>query len=61
MAYGLRYGRAHRANGELARHVLDITLGIFEAARTERHIALSTTCERPAPLPPGLRLGELDA
>ncbi|HSH77632.1 MAG TPA: Gfo/Idh/MocA family oxidoreductase, partial [Herpetosiphonaceae bacterium] len=32
MAQAMRSGRAHRANGELARHVLDITLGIFEAS-----------------------------
>lgn len=60
MAYGLRTGRTHRANGELARHVLDITLGIFESARSERHVALTTACERPAPLPLGLQAGELD-
>lgn len=61
MAYSIRSGRPHRANGELARHVLDITLGIFESAKTERHIALTTRCERPAPLPLGLKQGELDA
>lgn len=60
MAYALRSGRPHRANGELARHVLDITLGIFESARTERHVTLSTSCDRPAPLPLGLPHGELD-
>jgi len=60
MAYGIRTGRAHRANGELARHVIDITLGIFESAKSERHVALTTSCERPAPLPLGLNHGELD-
>jgi predicted dehydrogenase len=60
MAYALRSGRAHRAHGGLARHVLDITLGIFESARSERHVALTTSCERPAPLPLGLQHGELD-
>ena len=61
LAYAIRSGRAHRASGALARHVLDITLGIFESAQTERHVALSTTCERPAPLPVGLEHGKLDA
>lgn len=60
MAYALRTGRPHRANGALARHVLDITLGIFEAARTERYTTMTTNCERPAPLPLGLTDGELD-
>ncbi|MFN8441331.1 MAG: Gfo/Idh/MocA family oxidoreductase [Caldilineaceae bacterium] len=61
MAYAIRSGRPHRANGELARHVLDITLGIFESAHSERHVAITTNCERPAPLPLGLNPGELDA
>lgn len=60
MGYALRSGRPHRANGELARHVLDITLGIFESARTERHVAITTHCDRPTPLPLGLNHGELD-
>jgi predicted dehydrogenase len=60
MAYALRSGRVHRASGELARHVLDITLGIFASARTERHITLTTRCDRPDPLPLGLKHGELD-
>lgn len=61
MAYALRSGRVHRASGELARHVLDITLGIFASARTERHVTLTTRCDRPAPLPLGLNPGELDS
>ena len=60
MAYALRSGRAHRANGELARHVLAITLAIFESARTERHVAVTAGYERPAPLPIELKPGELD-
>ncbi len=45
----------------LARHVLEITLGIFEASRTDRHVAITTRCERPAPLPQGLPANQLDA
>ncbi|MEZ4714040.1 MAG: Gfo/Idh/MocA family oxidoreductase [Caldilineaceae bacterium] len=60
MAYAIRSGRPHRANGEVARHVIDITLGIFESAKSERHVTLTTSCERPAPLPVGLVHGQLD-
>ena len=60
MAQALRSGRPHRANGELAYHVLDVMHAIETAARTGRHIDLASTCERPAPLPPGLAEGEID-
>jgi len=61
MAYGLRSGRLHRANGELAYHVLDIMHAIHDAADAGRRVTLESTCERPAPLPLGLRKGLLDA
>ena len=60
MAYALRSGRPHRANGEMAYHVLDIMHAILESAREGRHIELSSTCTRPEPLPMGLREGRLD-
>jgi hypothetical protein len=31
MAYALRTGRPHRANGELAYHVLDAVYAVLEA------------------------------
>jgi predicted dehydrogenase len=61
MAYALRTGRPHRANGEMAFHVLDVMHAILEASETGRHIELASTCERPAPLPAGLPEGQLDA
>ncbi len=60
MAYGIRNGRAHRANGNLAYHVLDIMHAFNDASRESRHVMLESTCERPAPLPLGLREGVLD-
>ena len=54
MAYALRNGRPHRANGELAYHVLDVMHGILEASASGRHIEISSNCERPSPLPAGL-------
>ena len=60
MAYALRSGRAHRANGELAYHVLDLMHAFHDASREGRHIQITSTCERPAPFPLGLREGVLD-
>ena len=60
MAYGIRSGRAHRANGDLAYHVLDIMHAFHDASDQGKHIELQSTCARPAPLPMGLRHGLLD-
>jgi predicted dehydrogenase len=60
LACGLRSGRAHRASGELAYHVLDLMHAFHDAAREGRHIQLTSTCQRPAALPTGLREGSLD-
>lgn len=61
MAYAIRTGRPHRASGQLARHVLDISLGIYEASNEGRHVALDSMITRPAPLPLGLKYNRLDA
>jgi predicted dehydrogenase len=60
MAYALRSGRPHRANGELGYHVLDIMHAIHDASETGKHAKLQSTCERPAALPTGLKEGVLD-
>ncbi len=60
MAYALRSGRAHRASGALAYHVLDVMHTIHDASREGKHIMLESTCERPAPMPIGLPASELD-
>ena len=60
LAKGIATGRPHRASGELAFHVLDIMAAFEEASTTGRHIEIKSTCERPAALPVGLQLGELD-
>ena len=51
MAYALRSGRPHRANGDLTFHVLDIMHAIHDASNEGRHIDLESTCQKPAPLP----------
>lgn len=60
MAYGLRTGRAHRANGDLAYHVLEVMQAFLDASELDRHVAVESTCDRPAALPLGLREGQLD-
>jgi len=54
MAYAMRDGRPHRADGNLAYHVLDIMHAVHDASREGRHVELTSTCERPAPM----RVGE---
>jgi predicted dehydrogenase len=53
LAYALRTGRPQRASGGLAYHVLDVMHAVLEASSRGRHIELTSTCERPAPLPAG--------
>jgi predicted dehydrogenase len=60
MAAAISGNRPHRASGDLAFHVLDIMVALHEASAQGRHIALGSTCERPAPLPLDLRPGTLD-
>ncbi len=59
MAMALRSGRQHRANGDLANHVLDIMLAFDKSSAQHAEYRLTTTCDRPAPLPLGLEPGEL--
>jgi predicted dehydrogenase len=60
MAYALVHERPHRVSGELAHHVLDIMQSVEEASNADRHIAIESTCTRPAALPLGLAPGTLD-
>lgn len=60
MAHSLSSGRPQRASGELAYHVLDTMVAIDESALARRYLAVESRCERPAPLPLGLRVGSLD-
>jgi predicted dehydrogenase len=60
MACAVKSGRKHRANAEMAYHVLDIMHGFHDASNSDRHYILESTCERPAAFPMGLALNELD-
>jgi len=61
MAYAIRTGRMHRANGELAYHVLETMHGIHDASNEGHHYEMQSTCERPKPFPLGLSTDALDA
>ena len=60
MAYAVRYARPHRANGDMAYHVLDIMHGFLDASESGTHYKLPSSCIRPNPLPLGLPHGQLD-
>jgi predicted dehydrogenase len=60
LAAGVFNHRAHRASGELAYHVVDVMESCLEAAREGKTLAIRSTTERPAPMPMGLREGEID-
>jgi predicted dehydrogenase len=47
MAEAISAGRPHRANGEVALHVVDAMQGFLESAAKGRAVRLRTTCERP--------------
>ena len=49
MAVALRAGRAPRASGDLAYHVLDIMHALQDASQQNRHVRLQSTCAQPAP------------
>jgi predicted dehydrogenase len=53
MAHAIRSGRPHRANGELAYHVLDLMHAFQDASAENRHVELESSCSRPAPLATG--------
>lgn len=59
MAHAIQSGRGNRASGRLARHILDISLGIFESSEQERHLTLQSTIDRPEALPLGLKYNSL--
>jgi len=60
MAYALRTGRTHRANGELTYHILDVMHAFDDASKEGKHIMMNSTCQRPVALPLGLNKGQLD-
>ena len=60
MAVAIQSGRPHRANGNMAYHVLDTMHAFLDSSEKGSHIKLESTCDRPAALPLGLRAGRVD-
>ena len=50
----VRNGRDTRASGEVAYHVLDIGLSLYDSADTGSAVELASTMDRPALMPEGL-------
>ena len=61
MAGAVREGRAPRASGAVAYHVLDVMQSVTESASEGRHVVVESTCERPEPLPLGIELARREA
>jgi hypothetical protein len=50
MVAAIRQDRPHRANGEMAFHVLDLMQSFEDASTSGQHIEIQSRCERPAAL-----------
>lgn len=51
LARGLVTGRAPRASGELAHHVVDVMESLLASERERRVLNVTSTCARPEPVP----------
>jgi predicted dehydrogenase len=51
LARAIADGTPHRANGELAFHVLDVMESLLAAAESGAAVTVSSTCDRPAAVP----------
>lgn len=60
LARARQTGRAPRASGQLAFHVLDAMAALLQAGEQGRVVRLESSAERPAPLLRGLSRGEVD-
>ncbi|MBL8697092.1 MAG: Gfo/Idh/MocA family oxidoreductase [Alphaproteobacteria bacterium] len=60
MAAAITAGRAHRASGALALHALEAMEAFQQSSDEGRRVKLETTVERPAMIPAGLPLGQMD-
>jgi len=54
MCYAIKNKRQHRANGDVAYHVLEIMHGIHIAAKQGEYYQMKSTCKRPEPFQMGM-------
>jgi predicted dehydrogenase len=54
LADALKTGRQHRANGEIALHVVEVMEAFHASSDSGRRIDLQSNCEQPAPMPDGI-------
>lgn len=59
LAHAIRSNRPHRANGDLALHVLEVMEAFHAASESGRTVAITTQTERPMPLSQSLVDGRL--
>jgi predicted dehydrogenase len=59
MAYAILNDRPHRANGELALHVLEVMEAFETASKTGAPVKIRTRAERPAPISDSIRRGKI--
>ncbi|MFQ6040005.1 MAG: Gfo/Idh/MocA family protein [Candidatus Poribacteria bacterium] len=60
MVCAIRSGRAHRASGDLAYHVLEVMTAFDKSSQSGQHVEMQTAVERPNPFPSGLNEWEVD-
>jgi predicted dehydrogenase len=53
LAWSLRRGRKPRTSKEMAFHVLELLLGLYQSCETKTFYAMTSTFERPAAIPRG--------
>lgn len=59
MAAAIVSGRAQRASGDLAFHVLDIMCAFEESSARGQHVEISSACQRPELMKSGLAEGQI--
>lgn len=59
MARGIMDNRPHRANGDVARHVVEALNAFDQCAESETVYRMTTSCERPQPVPMNLSMWEV--
>jgi len=58
LAYAIRDGRPERAGGAMALHLVEVVEGVHRSASEGRFVPMTTTFERPEPLPVDWPAGE---